>query len=89
MLITHAAQRGIGGITGFVQNVVVGARHHLLHNGGGQPLFDLVGLRSIDEGGNGNGLDVCGKRDGMAGSVISAGRGEEQDQQHRKAIGLT
>ena len=52
-------------------------RDHLLHHGSGQSLFDFIGLRSIDEGGDGNGLDVCRESHGMAGGVITA-RAERQ-----------
>ncbi len=62
----------------------MGACDHLLHYGGGQALLNSVGLCSIDECGDGDGLDIRRERNGVAGGVIAAGGGKKSDQEQHQ-----
>ena len=75
---TGATQSGIGRVAGVVQDLVMSAGCELTHDRSCQRLFDPIGLRLVDEGGDGDRLHVLGQRDVMAGGVVSAACGSEQ-----------
>ncbi len=78
-----AAQSGVGGFTGIVEDAVVSAGGKLAHDGGRQHLLDAVGKRLVLEGGDGDGLDVLGKLHCVARGVVAASRQQERQQQRR------